>query len=96
MDLDKSFTRIKADCINNQRSSSSVGCRGAFVIVGGGGSSGSPNTLHFTEGINGETAGLFGAITNVPEPSTWMMMLAGLGGLDLVARRRRRSTLAVG
>jgi uncharacterized protein (TIGR03118 family) len=66
------------------------------VIFGGGGSNGSTNTLYFTDGINGETAGLFGAIQSVPEPSTWVLMLAGLGGLGLAARRRRRSALAIG
>jgi hypothetical protein len=34
-----------------------------------GGSNGSPNTLYFTDGINGEKDGLFGAITVVPEPA---------------------------
>jgi uncharacterized protein (TIGR03118 family) len=56
---------------------------------GTGGSNGSPNTLYFTDGINGETAGLFGAIS-VPEPPSWLIFctaLAGLGGL-LIRRRR--------
>jgi uncharacterized protein (TIGR03118 family) len=64
------------------------------------GSNGSPNTLYFTDGINtnpvtGVADGLFGAITSVPELSTWAMMLAGLSGLGLVALRRRRSPLAI-
>ncbi len=33
---------------------------------GTGGSNGSPNTLFFTDGINGEMDGLFGAINAVP------------------------------
>jgi hypothetical protein len=49
-------------------------------------------TLYFTDGINGETAGLFGAIS-VPEPSTWAMMLLGFGGLGMLAARRRRMSL---
>lgn len=53
------------------------------------------NTLFFTDGLDGEKEGLFGAIT-VPEPSTWAMMLAGFGGLALLAARRRRSLLALG
>jgi uncharacterized protein (TIGR03118 family) len=43
-----------------------------------GGSNGSPNTLYFTDGINGETAGLFGAISFVPEPSSLMLFGTGL------------------
>jgi uncharacterized protein (TIGR03118 family) len=59
------------------------------LTFGGGGKDGNPNVLYFTDGINGETDGLFGAIASVPEPSTWLMMLTGLGGLGLAARRRR-------
>jgi uncharacterized protein (TIGR03118 family) len=62
---------------------------------GGKASNGSPNILYFTDGINGETAGLFGALS-VPEPSTWAMMLVGLGGLGLAAWRRRRPPRAIG
>ena len=65
------------------------------IVFGGSGSDGNPNTLFFTDGINGETGGLFGSITAVPEPSTWAMMLAGFGGLALWPRgggaRPRRS-----
>ena len=73
------------------------------MVFGGSGSDGNPNTLFFTDGINGETGGLFGSLTAapgsvsaVPEPSTWAMMLAGFGGLALcgraaAARRPRRS-----
>jgi PEP-CTERM motif len=55
-----------------------------------------PNTLFLTDGVNGETGGLFGSITAVPEPSTWAMMLAGFGGLALFAARRRRTRVAIG
>ena len=63
---------------------------------GGTGSNGSANTLYFTDGINGESDGLFGAINSVPELSTWAMLLAGFGGLSLVAMRRRRSPSTIG
>jgi uncharacterized protein (TIGR03118 family) len=59
------------------------------LTFGGGGADGSPDTLYFTDGINNENGGLFGAITSIPEPSAWVMMLMGLGGLGLAARRRR-------
>ncbi len=60
-----------------------------------GGANGSPDTLYFADGINGQAAGLFGAIS-APEPSTWAMMLIGLAGLGFAARRRRSSPLAIG
>ena len=59
------------------------------LFFGMGGDDGNPNVLYFTDGINGESGGLFGAMTAVPEPSTWAMMLVGLGGLALFAARRR-------
>jgi uncharacterized protein (TIGR03118 family) len=67
------------------------------IVFGGSGSDGNPNTLFFTDGINGETGGLFGSFTAaVPEPSTWAMMLAGFAGLALLTARRRRPLSAIG
>jgi uncharacterized protein (TIGR03118 family) len=66
------------------------------IVFGGSGSDGTPDTLFFTDGINGEKDGLFGSFTAVPEPSTWAMMLAGFGGLALLAARRRRALSAIG
>ena len=67
------------------------------IVFGGSGDDGNPDTLFFTDGINGETGGLFGSLTAaVPEPSTWAMMLAGFGGLALLAARRRRALSAIG
>jgi hypothetical protein len=53
---------------------------------------GDPNTLYFTDGINGERDGLFAALSvaaAVPEPST--LALLGAGSLSLCALRRRHS-----
>jgi uncharacterized protein (TIGR03118 family) len=60
------------------------------LTFGGGGSNGSPNTLYFTDGINGEAAGLFGAMQSIPEPSTWVLMLAGFGALGVAAYRTKK------
>ena len=72
------------------------------LVFGGSMSDGTPDTLFFTDGINGETGGLFGSLTAapaslsaVPEPSTWAMMLAGFGGLALLAARRRGASHAI-
>jgi hypothetical protein len=56
---------------------------------GNGGTFGSPNTLYFTAGPNGESHGLFGELTPTPEPGTWGM--AGVSLLALVLFQRRNS-----
>lgn len=58
-----------------------------------GGMNGDPNTLYFNDGIDGETHGLFAALSvaaAVPEPSTLILLGAGL--LSFGALRWRRST----
>jgi hypothetical protein len=45
--------------------------------------------LYFTDGINGEKDGLFGAISFVPEPSGLLLLAPALG---FVVMRRRRVT----
>ena len=50
------------------------------ITPGNGGNAGSSSRLYFTAGSNGETHGLFGSLTAVPEPSPVI-----LGGLTLLA-----------
>jgi uncharacterized protein (TIGR03118 family) len=56
---------------------------------GNGGSFGSPDTLFFTAGPDGESHGLFGELEQMPEPGTWGV--AGASLLALVLRRRGRN-----
>jgi uncharacterized protein (TIGR03118 family) len=59
------------------------------LVNGNGGNGGDPNKVYFTAGINGEADGLFGSLSPVPEPSTWALMLFGLGAIGVALRRRR-------
>jgi len=61
-----------------------------LMFGSGTGGGGDANTLYFLDGINGETAGLFGAVTvaAVPEPETFMLFGAGLA---LLGWRRRKA-----
>lgn len=58
-----------------------------LMFGSGAGSGGDANILYFADGINGETAGLFGAIAAVPEPE--VVTLIGVG-LALLGWRRRK------
>jgi uncharacterized protein (TIGR03118 family) len=60
-----------------------------------GGNNGSPNTLYFTDGIDGETHGLFGAINPIPLPAALPLFATGLGVLSLLGWRRKRKNAAV-
>jgi uncharacterized protein (TIGR03118 family) len=58
------------------------------ISPGNGAMGGSSQLLYFAAGPNDEAHGLFGVLAPVPEPSAYAMMLAGLGMLLLLARRR--------
>jgi uncharacterized protein (TIGR03118 family) len=59
------------------------------LTPGNGTSAGSTQDLFFTAGPNDQTDGVFGVLTNAPEPASVSLLGIGLGGI-LLARRRRR------
>jgi uncharacterized protein (TIGR03118 family) len=58
------------------------------LTFGNGGNGGDTNILYFTTGLNGETHGLFAALTPVPEPSALLLLGVGLAGLAAWGRRK--------
>jgi uncharacterized protein (TIGR03118 family) len=64
-----------------------------LMFGSGAGNGGDTNTLYFSDGLNGETGGLFGAISAVPEPSGLLLLGTGLAALGLC---RAVSALGVG
>lgn len=59
------------------------------ISPGNDGGAGSSHSLYFTAGPNGETHGLFGVLSLVPEPSTYAMLGLGLVVMGWVVRRTR-------
>lgn len=57
------------------------------LINGNGGVGTDPNKVYFTAGLVDEAHGLFGSITAVPEPATWMTMILGMGLVGGMLRR---------
>jgi uncharacterized protein (TIGR03118 family) len=70
---------------------------GLWDLMFGTGSTngGDPNTLYFTDGINGETAGLFGAIQSTPLPAALPLFATGIGAMGLLGWRRKRKDAGV-
>ena len=62
------------------------------LINGNGGVGTDPNKVYFTAGVMNEAHGLFGSITAVPEPATWMTMILGMGLVGGMLRRRAART----
>ena len=58
------------------------------ISPGNGGNGGSSSLLYFTAGPDGESHGIFGVLTPVPEPSVTVLLMAGLSGLTILTRRR--------
>ncbi|MBV8553729.1 MAG: TIGR03118 family protein [Acidobacteriaceae bacterium] len=56
-----------------------------------GGSGVNTNALYFTAGINNQKDGVFGSIIPTPEPGAFLLVAAGLAGLALLKRRKRRA-----
>ena len=63
--------------------------------VGNGGAGGASDTVYFTAGVADEAHGLFGAISAVPEPAAWSLMIVGLGLMGASLRRRRVGLQAI-
>ena len=64
------------------------------LMFGNDAGGGFSNTLYFTAGPAGESEGLFGALSVVPEPSTWAMMLIGFAALAFAGYRRPQKIAA--
>jgi uncharacterized protein (TIGR03118 family) len=61
------------------------------ISPGNDGMGGSSHLLYFAAGPNDENNGLFGVLAPIPEPSGYAMMLAGLGVVLVMMRRRTLS-----
>jgi uncharacterized protein (TIGR03118 family) len=58
------------------------------IQFGNDGASGPSNDLYFAAGIGDENHGLFGMISYVPEPSSWALMIMGVGLIGASLRTR--------
>jgi len=58
------------------------------ITPGNGAAAGSTSMLYFSAGPDDESHGVFGVLVAVPEPSTYALMLLGLGAVGVFARRK--------
>lgn len=58
------------------------------IAPGNGGSAGSRDRLYFTAGPNGESHGLFGVLTAIPEPATVALFLLALAAMRYLPTRK--------
>jgi len=81
-------TVMKFDATDAALNCNSPGGLWGFMFGSGATAGGDPDTLYFNDGTNGESDGLFGALT-VPEPSS--MALLGISAALVGVRSRRRA-----
>jgi uncharacterized protein (TIGR03118 family) len=65
------------------------------LLPGNGGLAGSTHNIFFSAGIEDEAHGLFGSLTAVPEPASWLLMILGFGVTGIVLRTRPRTPQAI-
>jgi uncharacterized protein (TIGR03118 family) len=64
------------------------------LMPGNGNPAANPGDIYFTAGVLKESEGLFGSISAIPEPATWLSMILGMGlvGAGLRARTWKART----